>query len=236
MLGATKLKRTVLKFPNASVHRYIWGDVSTFELVLSLKPGSYFTHYTAMHLHGFTLQIPKIIYLNFEQPPKRFQDRDLEQGRIDAAFRRPVRISKYIAPHKDQKICLLNGMFTGRLGVIEMQGPNRERISVTDPERTLIDITVRPTYAGGVHEVLNAFRLAQPVLSVNKLTSYLKKLNYIYPYHQAIGFYLEKAGNYQPSQIKLLKKFEIKYDFYLTHDMKEKSFSEKWHLYFPKGL
>jgi len=37
---------------------------------------------------------------------------------------------------------------------------------------------------------------------------------------EAIGFYLEKAG-YKDSQIKLLNKFAIKYDFYLTHQMKE---------------
>ena len=54
-------------------------------------------------------------------------------------------------------------------------------------------------------------------ISINKLSAMLKKLNFTYPYHQAIGFYLEKAGVYSESQIKIIEKFQRKYDFYLTH-------------------
>ena len=104
-----------------------------------------------------------------------------------------------------------------------MNGPDEEKIRVTDIERTLIDVTVRPIYAGGVFEVL-------------KLAATLKKLDYIYPYHQAVGFYLERAGVYRESSISLLKKFGFKYDFYLMHQIKEKEYSKKWRLYFPKGL
>ena len=73
---------------------------------------------------------------------------------------------------------------------------------------------------------------------MNRLAATLKKLNYIYPYHQAIGFYLEKAG-YKKSLINLLQDFEIKYDFYLTYQIKDKEslkYSPKWRLYFPKDI
>jgi hypothetical protein len=83
---------------------------------------------------------------------------------------------------------------------------------------------------------LKAYKLARPKVSVNKLAATLKKLDYIYPYHQAIGFYLERAGVYTESSIALLRKFDFKYDFYLTHQIKEKAYSERWRLYFPKGL
>jgi hypothetical protein len=95
---------------------------------------------------------------------------------------------------------------------------------------------VRPFYAGGVFEVLKAFRLAHGKVSINKLTATLKKLNYKYPYHQAIGFYLEKAGVYKKPVINLLRKFPIKYDFYLSYGMKDKDYSNKWRLFYPKGF
>ena len=153
------------------------------------------------------------------------------------AFRNPQRKSNAIAIFDDMRVVLLNGMYTENLGVIEFEETPGGVISVTDIERTLIDIVVRPVYSGGVSEVLKAYRVAKERgVSINKLCSRLKELNYIYPYHQAIGFYLEKAGVYSESQIRLLEKFEIKYDFYLAHQMKETEFSEKWRLFYPKGF
>ena len=69
--------------------------------------------------------------------------------------------------------------------------PDYGPLRFTNLERTLIDAAVRPVYAGGVFEVRKAYQLAKEKVSVNRLAALLQKLNYIYPYHQAIGFYLE---------------------------------------------
>ena len=236
LLDATKLKLAKFNFPSRNVNRYVWGEVYLYELVLSLKPDSFFTHYTAMYLHELTEQIPKTVYLNFEQLPKQTGKADLVQERIDTAFKRPSRTSNNIALYDGYKIFLLNGMFSGKLGVIDNIGPNGEKVSVTDVERTLIDIAVRPIYSGGVFEVLKAYKLARNKVSINKLSALLSKLNFKYPYFQAIGFYLDKAGVYKESQIDLLRQTKMKYDFYLTYQMKDMDYSHKWRLYFPKGF
>ncbi len=236
LIKETKLKIIKFEFPNRNVIRYIWGDASIFKIISSLKPDSYFTHYTAVYLQELTEQIPKTLYVNFEQPARSRINRSLSQQRIKSAFMRPWRTTQNISTYKDYKICLLNGMFTGKLGVIETVTSNREKIYVTNVERTLIDIAIRPVYSGGVFEVIKAYRLAHGKVSINKLSAMLEKLNYIYPYHQAIGFYLDKAKVYKESQINLMQRFEMKYDFYLTHQMKNMSYSKKWRLFFPKGL
>jgi hypothetical protein len=216
--------------------RYIRGNASLGEILLSLRPSSYFSHYSAMYINELTHQIPKTIYVNVEQPPKRSRDSTLTQEKIDVAFRHSVRISKNSTSYGGYKICLLNGMHTGNLGVIEMPAFDYPNAKVTNIERTLIDISVRPAYSGGIFEVLNAYRLAEGRVSINKLNAYLKKINYIYPYHQVVGFYLEKAGVYKESLIELIGNFEIKNDFYLTHQMKDTEYSSKWRLFFPKGF
>jgi len=236
LLDETKLRKVSLDFPYRREIRYTWGDVSTYELALSLRPNCYFTHYTAVYLHELTDQVPKTIYLNHEQPPKRYRDSDLDQTRIDSAFRRTVRASKNVATYYGQRICLLNGMHTGGTGVMEMQGGLGETIRATNVERTLIDITVRPVYTGGVFEVLQAYRLAKDKVQINKLVATLVKLNYIYPYHQAIGFYLEKAGVYKQELIDLVRRFEKNFDFYLAHGMKDVEYSKGWRLFYPKGF
>lgn len=235
MLAETILEEITLDFPFRKETRYAWGHVSPYGIALSLKEGGYFSHYTALFFHQLTEQVPKTIYLNHEQSPKP-RGEALAQSRIDAAFKRPPRVSRNVASIGDAKICLLNGMHTGQLGVVEAEGPEGERIRVTDVERTLIDIAVRPTYSGGVFEVLDAYRMAKGKASVNKLAAMLKKLDYVYPYHQAIGFYLERAGVYKESSIRLLGKFEMAFDFYLTHQMENVQYSRRWRLFFPEGL
>jgi hypothetical protein len=236
LVAKTKLNKRVFNFSYRPIVRYVWGEVPLYELLLSLKPNSYLTHYTAVYFHDLTEQTPTTIYMNVEQEPKPRPKGALIQERIDAAFKRPTRLSNNVAHYQDRTIRMLNGMHTGNLGVIEMSGPEGETLRVTDVERTLIDITVRPEYAGGIHEVLKAFRSAKNKVSTNRLAATLKKIDYIYPYYQAIGFYLEKAGVYNKSQLDLMKKFEIKYDFYLMHEMKDYDYSQQWRLYFPKGL
>jgi predicted transcriptional regulator of viral defense system len=122
------------------------------------------------------------------------------------------------------------------LGVVEADQPEGQKIRLTNVERTLIDITVRPGYAGGVFEVLKAFRNAKGKVSINKLTAMLKTLGYVYPYHQAIGFYLDRAGVYDESSIRLLRKIEMSHDFYLAHAMNDPEYSKDWRLFFPQGL
>lgn len=236
MLSKTRLKAHRFDFSYRPIVRYTWGQVPLYELLLSLKPDSYFTHYTAMYFHELTEQSPETIYINIEQDAKPRPQGTLAQERIDAAFKRPTRISNNVAHYAGRLIRMLNGMCTGNLGVIEMGRPKGEKVRLTDVERTLLDITVRPEYAGGVYEVLKAYRIAKDKVSVNRLVATLKKINYVYPYHQAVGFYLDRAGVYSPSQVDLLGKFERKFDFYLMHNTKESEYSARWRLYFPKGF
>jgi predicted transcriptional regulator of viral defense system len=102
-------------------------------------------------------------------------------------------------------------------------------------ERTLVDLTVRPLYAGGVPEVLEAYRRAREEVSMMKLLAVLKRFQYVYPYHQAVGFYMERSG-YRSSQFEQLRQKGFEFDFYLGYGMPEKEYDSNWRLYIPKGL
>lgn len=232
------LKRVELKFPNRKEIRYIWHNATTYQILMTLKGNPYFTHYTAMSTHHLTEQVPKIIYVNCEGRSIPRAEGELEQHRIDLAFRGRGRPSNNITTIKDHKVCLLNGKRTEQVGVIDGKGPDGENIRLTNVERTLIDITVRPMYSGGASEVLKAFRIAKErdLISVNKLVATLQKLDYIYPYHQAIGFYMERSGVYDNFSLGILRQFKMEFDFYLTHEMKEKEYSKEWRLFYPKGF
>lgn len=229
------LKEEIINLPNKKMTKYVFGYVSNYELALSINKESYLSHYTALFLYGLTDNIPKIIYTNMEQFKKSpINDGELVQLNVDRAFSRPMRTTNNIAKLNEFDVILLNGKNTGRLEVVNMKIKDNE-VPITSLERTLIDIVIRPNYAGGVLEILNAYELAENKFSTSRLIATLNKLNYMYPYHQAIGFYLEKAG-YNESVLLRFDKLDKKCDFYLTYQMKEKKYSKRWKVYYPSYL
>ncbi|MGI9056899.1 MAG: hypothetical protein ACR2F2_13980, partial [Pyrinomonadaceae bacterium] len=60
--------------------------------------------------------------------------------------------------------------------------------------------------------------------------------DYVYPYQQAIGFYLEKSEVYDENKIQMLKEIPMNFDFYLDYKMKETEYSVAWKLHYPKNL
>jgi predicted transcriptional regulator of viral defense system len=220
---------------NRKTLRYSWGDASKYELAQSLQARGYLSHSTAVALHGLTDLIPKVFYLNVEQPPKPAPSGGLTQRGIAQAFARRQRQSNMIYEYGDWSVTIINGKNTAALGVEELPGPSDERLKVTNLERTLIDIVVRPAYGGGIFQVMEAYRAAKERVSTNRLVATLKKLDYVYPYHQAIGFLMERAG-YDEKRYGLLRQLGIEHDFYLTHGMQQPEYSKEWRLFYPKGV
>lgn len=134
----------------SELERYAYGDVSPFEVALSIRTNTHLSHSSSMFLLGLTEQIPKNIFVTFEQslrPPNK-QD-NLDQKLIDRAFSNPQKEPSGFYTYLDYKITLLSSKFSKNAGVIKLSTVYGRNLSITSIERTLIDITVRPTYAGG---------------------------------------------------------------------------------------
>lgn len=230
------IQEVFLQFPRKKIYRFILTNENLtnndlYTVINSLNPPGYFSHYSAVFLNDLTDNIVKTIYYSITTSTIHNPDNrnTILQKNIDYAFSRPARITKNFTYSNNQKIVLLENTFRDE-GIKEIDG-----LHVTNIEKTILDITVRPQYSGGVHEVLKIYKNAKDKLSVNKLQAYLRKANYIYPYHQAIGFYLEKA-NYDENVLKMLETFPQEYDFYLTNEIKAKKYSKRWKLYYPASL
>jgi predicted transcriptional regulator of viral defense system len=232
------LQSVVVEFQHPGikpVKRYIWKAASPYELALSLKERAYLSHASAVFLHALTDQLPKTIYINQEQSAKPAPTGALMQPNIDRAFASKQRQTQAIANYGDDwQFVVINGKQTEQFGVQDMEAEGAT-LRVTGIDRTLIDIAVRPAYAGGVFQVLNAYVGAKDSGSVGNILAALKALDYMYPYHQVIGFYMQRAG-WPSNRYDRLKKLGLHHDFYLAHDMREKAYSEEWRLFYPKGF
>lgn len=225
-------------FPQRAELRYAKPSVPMLEVLQSIKANSYYTHATAMQVHRLVDQPASDIFINFEQPDHQRNDLP-EQSRIDAAFKCHPRMSNNIIEEDHGRITMLNGMHTELLGVearwVDSLGSEAANVRVTNLERTLIDITVRPYYAGGVEAVIRAFYLARGRTNVKQLVKYIHSLDFVYPYSQAIGWYMDRAG-YEGKALKPLRTQPKRRRFYLDHKISKMSFDDKWQIFVPAHL
>ncbi len=237
LLADTQLQEVRLDLPHRAETLYVWGEVSPLALAVSAKPEAYLTHYTAMSLHELTEQVPKTIYVNVEQRPHFPNPDSLTQESIDRAFRNAQRTTTNFVEHEGHRLMFVNGRFTRQLGVIDHRLTTGETVRVTDIERTLIDIAVRPAYSGGVAEVGRAYATGLPRIDIARLAEYLAKMEFVYPYEQVIGYYLERTG-VKPDELELFRREPFRFDFYLAHGMRARDTEkvERWRLIVPKGF
>lgn len=216
--------------------RYVWGACTPLEIASTLKESGYLTHGTAVLLHGLTEQVPRTFYVNYEQTPKPSPTGPLTQEGITRAFKGKQRSSRYTFQLDDNRYTILSGKNTERFGVEVITGPSGEPLRVTNLERTLVDIVVRPGYAGGLYQVLEAYKAARDRdVSVSGVLAALRALDYRYPYHQSIGFLMERAG-FSQKGLKRLRGLGCDFDFYLDYGMDTPDFDESWRVFCPQGF
>ena len=237
-------------------------ECDIFDIALSMKTLAYFSHGTAAFLNHLTDDVPTTVYLNREQSPKKPPSGGLTQVGIDRAFSSKGRRSSYTfkvfnaarvrqprAPFGEVdsfkkenvgdalgEVTLLSGKHTDGLEVGTALTPRGRAVPTTKLERTLIDIAVRPDYAGGPTKVADVYeRAVLRGISTGALLATLKALDYKYPYHQVIGFYLERAGA-GPSVLDRLMAMKSDFRFYLNYSMKGAVLNDRWNVYVPEGM
>lgn len=220
-----------LSFPNRNEIRYIYGECSIHTIVQSLRPKGYFSHRSAAEIHGL-LDPNDQIFFNFEQSLRSQSLGEMTQDAIDRTFHNRARITQNKARYNDYTIWLLNGKNTDYYGVIQHDEGNNKSIRVTDIARTLIDMAVRPDYSGGPVQILQAYRKGLGVVDGHTLIKALVNLKHNYPYHQVVGFYMEKAG-FNTEHLEPLRMLPMNFDFYLDYQMVDPLYSPTWRLYYP---
>jgi len=231
MVEKGAIRQIVIAGERRNMKRYLTkADISLAEIACSLQPGGYLSHLSAACLHQLIEEEPAVICVSTEGP-MREPSTDLDQEKIDTAFKKPQRQSGAKMQWEDNHFLLLTGSHADGAGI-----EHRKRFSLTSIERTLIDLTVRPAYAGGTANILKTYEKAIPALNMDNIFELLEILSYRYPYHQSIGFYLSLAGYNNQKELNKLKKMGMEHTFYLDYEMTDSVYSDQWNIYFPKAL
>ncbi len=171
--------------------------VHEFEIAMALVRPAAISHWSALHFHGLTEQIPHVVYvlttLGATIPRVRVRSgREDHQSRgyqVGNVFYRFVQVNKE------------------RYFATRQQWLGEVKITVTDPERTLLDGLTRPQHCGGIAEVLHAFERHQSKLNLEKIIAYALKLDAATA--KRLGWVLEDLG-VEPAKLERLARLPIR--------------------------
>jgi predicted transcriptional regulator of viral defense system len=166
-----------------------------FEIAMALVEPAAISHRSALHHHGLTEQAPRKVFVltttdasaprargaKAKQDPQGFLVGDVTYQFVQ------VRPERYFG--------------TERVWVGEA------RVTITDPERTLIDGLTMPQYCGDFAEVLHAFEVRGTELDLQRIAEYALRLDAATA--KRLGWVLEHQG-VDPSKLERLAKVPIK--------------------------
>ncbi len=162
-----------------------------FEIGTALVVPSAISHWSALHQHGLTEQIPRAVFVlttvgTTVPRAKRGGSKDTGNGCVvgGTTYRfTQVRPERFFG--------------TERIWVGDA------RVTITDLERTLLDGLSMPRHYGDFTEVLHAFRVALPRLNIERITRYAillgtataKRLGWVLEAHAVNSFDVERLAS-----------------------------------------
>ncbi len=167
-----------------------------FEIAVALVDPAAISHWSALHRHGMTEQLPRSVFVltttATSAPRARGTRRKGSGGRGY-----PIGETTYeFIQVKPERF-----FGTERLWIGE------SRVAITDPERTLLDGLSRPQYCGDFAEVLHAFEVWRDRLRLDRIIDYARRLDTAVS--KRLGWVLENQGM-NPERLRSLEKLPIK--------------------------
>ena len=166
-----------------------------FEIAMALVEPAAISHWSALHYHGLTEQLPRRVFLltTTETSIPRIRGekaKDVQKGYIAAGI-----IYQFVRVKPER--------FFGT----EKVWIDEARVTITDPERTLLDGLTMPGYCGDFAEVLHAFEVRGNALDLDRIIPYALKLDAAVA--KRLGWVLERQG-IEPSMLEPLTTLPIK--------------------------
>ena len=166
-----------------------------FEIAMALIDPAAISHWSALHYHGLTEQVPRRVFVL--TTTKSSVPRTRGPGVKHGPRGYPVGDTIY------QFVQVRPERFFGT----EKVWIGEARVQITDPERTLVDGLTMPQYCGDFAEVLHAFEMRRGALNLPKIIDYA--LNLDAATAKRLGWVLEHQG-IEPSKLDKLAALPVK--------------------------
>ena len=169
--------------------------VHEFEIAMALVSPAAISHWSAMHFHGLTDQAPRKVFVlttTVASVPRRPTS---NVRRREEGYRVGNTLYKFVQTKPD--------WYFGT----EKVWSGEARVTITDPERTLVDGLSMPQHCGDLAEVLHAFRTRGEQLDVEKIVGYALRLDAATA--KRLGWVLQELG-FTGQQLDALRAVPVK--------------------------
>jgi predicted transcriptional regulator of viral defense system len=160
------------------------GEIPPFAVAAALVQPMAISHWSALAQHGFTTQLPAMVQAS---TPRKVITPEMRNGAADRPRGRAVWKALGV---EIEYIYVQEKQFFGHQ---QIWVNNWQQVSITDPERTALDLIARPDIFGGMEAAIEILEEALPRIMVPGLVQYALR------YHvgaviKRLGWLLERLG------------------------------------------
>jgi hypothetical protein len=208
--------------------RYSFNEnFNIYEFVYSLESNGFFPMFTSLNIQGLSNFRDKFVFITKERKSRtEFKMRDLTQDAIDKAFRNSPKRTNAHDIIKNHSVVMLETNYTGEFGVINYDG-----YRVSSINRAFVEIISNIHYFKSPDDVINEFGKIKNKININEVFRTIEKFNFVYPYFQLAGYYLEEIG-FQKYELEKFFNKKSKLNFYTMKNKASYSFDEYWQVFY----
>jgi len=202
-------------------------DFNIYDFCNSLEKNSFFSMSTALNLQGLSNFRSDYIFVSKERSTRIEQGSiTLNQENIDNAFSKKPRRTNAYDKIDNHIVVLLEANNTDGFGIVEYDG-----YKVSSINRVFVEMITNIHYFQSSQNLIQVFENIKNRLDIDKIYTIIEKFDFIYPYFQLAGFYLEQIGYSKDELSKYFaKKSEL--NFYTEKNKNHHEFDEYWKIYF----
>ena len=151
-----------------------------FEIAMALVDPAAISHWSALHYHGLTEQIPRKVFV--------LTTTEVSVPRVRGAVRERDKRGFAVLETTYQFVQVKPERFFG----IDKVWAGEAQVMMTDRERTLLDGLSAPQCCGDIAEVLHAYEVSAAHLDLDRIIRYALRLDQAIA--KRLGWVLEKQG------------------------------------------
>lgn len=188
----------------------------------------FFSMSTSLNVQGLSDFRQEIVFLTKERFNKNYYDNvELTQEKIDNAFSKPYRRTQAIGKFHGYNIALIEANRTGRN---EFEVIEYNEFKVSSINRAFVEIISSVGYMKSATDIIKTFIPLKDKLDLDRVFKVIKKFDFVYPYYQLAGYYLERIG-FSKTELKKFHKELSEFDFYTQKAQEHYEYDAYWKIY-----